>query len=312
MLGLNNLRFTVWFCSLGNLQHQSLIGDGVNWRQQRCAIWRYLLTGYLAVLGLIVSVGALAKDSGNNYQLGRGYALGDTGIRLGGYASSHLESLGQVPWSLNISDLSLFLTWDNGSKLRFFSELEVEDVLTLGEHQGLTVKHAGFRLERLYLDYLVNDQLAVRVGKILTPVGQWNVVHADPLVWTATRPVATENLFSEHVTGIMLHGSVPVGGRYLDYSVYADHGSTLDPKHSETPLFDNALGVHLRYHIDDNLKLGFPMLILRCKIMLMSATIWWGWIWLGLTNALPSIAKLSTEKTAPTLKATRGKVMSKA
>ncbi|NOU45342.1 MAG: hypothetical protein HOO87_17665 [Methyloglobulus sp.] len=211
-----------------------------------------------ALLLLTSSVVAAEEESSKGYQLGRGYAIGNTGIRLGGYASVHLESLGDVPWSLNVSDASLFVAWDNGSRLRFFSELEVEDSLGAGQqYRGVTTSKADFLIERLYLDYLVNDNLTVRIGKILTPVGQWNLIHADPLVWTATRPVATDNLFSEHVSGIMLHGTVPIGEQSLEYSVYGDYSSTLDPLRAEPPYFDNALGMHLRYNVNDNLKIGF-------------------------------------------------------
>lgn len=211
----------------------------------------------MAVSVLVAPVKVSAQETNSGYQLGRGYGLGNTDIKLGGYASTHLDGFGETPWSFDVSDLSLFVTWDNGSRLRFFSELEVEDVLTAGEHQGLTAKAAGFRLERLYLDYLINDNLTVRIGKILTPIGQWNLIHADPLVWTTNRPVATDNLFSEHATGIMLHGNVPIGTRSLDYSVYADYSSSLDPKDTGETLFDNALGFRLRYNLNDQLKVGF-------------------------------------------------------
>jgi hypothetical protein len=222
-------------------------------------VLRFLLTVWVSAFLLLANSSAVfAEEVDKGYQLGRGYTLANTGVHLGGYGSVHLESLGDVPWSLNVSDVSLFVTWDNGSRLRFFSELEAEDSFRAGQqYQGLTTSKAGFRLERLYLDYLVNDNLTVRIGKILTPVGQWNLIHADPLVWTSTRPIATDNLFSEHVSGIMLHGTVPIGEQSLEYSVYGDYSSTLDPKRSEPPYFDNALGMHLRYNVNDNLKIGF-------------------------------------------------------
>lgn len=211
----------------------------------------------LLLYGLAAAGSASAQDLKGSYQLGRGYALGDSGIRLGGYASAHIDGFGESPWSFDVSDLSLFVTWDNGSKVRFFSELEVEDAFSAGESQSLTTKAADFMLERLYLDYLVNENFTVRLGKFLTPIGQWNLIHADPLVWTTNRPVATDNLFSEHATGVMLHGYAPMGGRTLDYSVYADYSSSLDPKYADNLVFDNAFGFRLRYNLTDQLKLGF-------------------------------------------------------
>ncbi len=208
---------------------------------------------WLVVL-LVANGVVLAEGPGNGYQLGRGYKVGSTGIQLGGYASAHLSGFGESPWSFEVSDLSLFVTWDNGSRLHFFSELELEDTLSAGENQGLTTGATHLLLERLYLDYWVNDMLAVRIGKLLTPVGQWNTIHADPLVWTTTRPVATNNLFSKHATGVMLHGTVPFGEQSVDYSVYGDYSATLDP--SPEADFDNALGARLRYNISDDLQIG--------------------------------------------------------
>lgn len=196
-----------------------------------------------------------SNDADNDYQLGSGYSLGETGWRIGGYASTKVELPRQSPWQFEVSDLSLFLTWDNGSRLRFFSELEAGDLLSAGEHQWPSTKNTHFEFERFYIDTLVNNQLSVRLGKFLTPVGQWNLIHAAPLVWTTFRPVATTNLFSTHASGMMLHGSVPIGERQLEYAFYGDDSSDLDPHLSKNP-FENAAGARLRYSFDDTLQIG--------------------------------------------------------
>lgn len=197
-----------------------------------------------------------AETTPKDYQLGRGYALGDTGIRLGGYANISTHGFGTTPWSFETNDLSLFTTWDNGSKLRIFTELEVEDLLSADAHRDLSLSSTHLVLERLYLDYLATGYLTVRIGKILTPIGQWNLIHADPLVWTTTRPIATNNLFSTHANGIMLHGTIPIGDQSLEYAIYGDYSAKLDPKRAGSPHFDNAAGVRLRYNINNALKIG--------------------------------------------------------
>jgi hypothetical protein len=222
--------------------------------------WRnassWILSIGLTILLWLSSSPVLAQASDHGYQLGRGYKLGNTGIHLGGYGSARISGLGSEPWKLEISDLSLFVTWDNGSRLRFFSELEVEDTLTAGEHQGLTTKATYFALERLHLDYLINDALTIRIGKVLTPIGQWNVIHADPLVWTTTRPVATQNLFSKNLTGVTLHGNVAFGEQSIDYAVYGEYSDSLDPNPADKPHFDNAVGARIRYNVSDDLQIG--------------------------------------------------------
>lgn len=221
----------------------------------RAAVWRGLISFWLMAIQVTSANAVWADESNNAYQLGRGYTAGNSGLHLGGYASLHGESFGHSPASLNLSYLSLFVTWDNNSKLRFFSELEIENGLSVAEHRSLGSENTNFRVERFHLHYLINDNLNLRIGKVLTPIGQWNLIHVDPLVWTTTRPVATENLFSEHATGIMLSGTVLFEEQSLDYSVYADYSSSLDLS-KEPPRFDNAMGLRLRYNVSDNLQLG--------------------------------------------------------
>jgi hypothetical protein len=217
------------------------------------------MTARLALLILIglASMGLADADDHTppGYRLGQGYAIGSTGLRLGGYTSLHAEAARTGPWRVGISDLSLFLSWQVSDRLRFFSELEAGDAFTATEGGRSGGHDARFELERLYGDALLSDSMTLRFGKFLTPVGRWNLLHADPLVWTATRPVATENLFSKHATGLMLLGDLPLFERRLEYQVYADLTRSLDPHRSDSP-FDNAAGLHTLYALSEQLQVG--------------------------------------------------------
>lgn len=205
---------------------------------------------------LMASLPAIAADdTDNSYRLGGGYLVGESGLRIGGYSEAKMSLPRVAPWHFEVSDMSLFLTWDNGSRLHFFSELEAGDLLSANQYQSLGTQDVHFEFERFYLDTLVNNNLTVRVGKFLTPIGQWNLIHAAPLVWTTSRPVATENLFATHASGLMLHGSVSVADRLLEYSVYGDLTKSIDPHPSSDP-FKNAQGAHLRYAINDTLQIA--------------------------------------------------------
>lgn len=214
----------------------------------------FRLPALFLALALLLPLPPAGAEPAPGYQLGRGFPLGDTGIRLGGYASVEVDAPRSGPWSFDVGDLSLFITWEHG-RWRYFSETEIGDALTAGEHQGLGTRDAHFELERLYLDYLFDDALSVRFGKFLTPIGRWNLLHASPLVWTTTRPVATESLFSKRATGLMLHGGLPLAERNLDYAVYADLADALDPHRADNP-FESAYGAHLLYSVADNLEVG--------------------------------------------------------
>ncbi|MFX6815264.1 hypothetical protein ABTH42_18965, partial [Acinetobacter baumannii] len=79
---------------------------------------------------------------------------------------------------------------------------------------------AHLDLERIYVDWAQADELKFRFGKFLTPVGRWNLIHAQPLVWTTSRPLTTEAAFPTNATGGMVFGTLSSIGQGLDYSVY--------------------------------------------------------------------------------------------
>src|SRR6267142_3780166 len=208
------------------------------------------------VMSLAGSV-ALATDASKNetkettppYELGSGMRLGNSGFYLGGYGSAEYSAAksAEPDWSLSHADL--FFWWESQSGFKFFSEVDGEyEAAThrnpsLGERRNLS-------LARLYLDDTYSDSLTLRLGKFLTPIGRWNLIHADPLVWTTSRPLPTKNPFPETATGAMALGNFSLLGRSLDYSVYVSANGDLrkDPDESE---FHRAIGLHFNVPVSD-------------------------------------------------------------
>ena len=121
------------------------------------------------------------------YTPGRGVHVGDTGVTLGGYSNLNLSRDDGGPGLLSLDDLSLFFVWDPHPRFHLFSELEFEDLVQVDDHGHVATDVWTFTAERLFADVALTDRLSLRVGKFLTPVGRWNVIHAQPLVWTTTR-----------------------------------------------------------------------------------------------------------------------------
>src|SRR5262245_29050342 len=178
------------------------------------------------------------------YHLGQGLRLGDTGLTLGGYGSVRYENLRDHSPQLTVSALSLFVSWDTGMRVRFFSELELEDLPVAREERSFDSRNNAFEVERLYADVYLFDEATLRLGKFLTPVGRWNLIHADPLVWTTSRPLITSQSFAVDTTGGMLYGNVYPFGRDLDYSLFLEATGDLDSDDHEGP-FSEAVGIHL-------------------------------------------------------------------
>jgi len=182
------------------------------------------------------------------YHLGQGLRLGDLGLTLGGYGSVRYEARrGRSP-QLTVSALSLFISWDTETRIRFFSELELEDFTLARGKRSFDAHNNAFEMERLYADVYLFNEATFRLGKFLTPVGRWNLIHADPLVWTTSRPLVTFQSFAPDTTGVMVYGSLLPLGEDVDYSVYFEITDDLDPDYREGP-FSEAVGVHLATHL---------------------------------------------------------------
>ena len=220
----------------------------------RSLLWVLLASG-LPLAGLAADAAGQDGTTAAEYQPGHGWHVPGTGFRLGGYASAGYENDHYRPREIGVNDLSLFVWWEGEGKLRLFSELDLEDSLRLEESRGLTTQDAYLALERLYADYLFSEKLNLRAGKFLTPIGRWNVIHADPLVWTSSRPLITERTFPGNVTGAMAYGTLPVLGQEIDYSLYTAVGEDwrsvpeLDP-------FTDAYGAHFEFPLSGAGELG--------------------------------------------------------
>ncbi len=180
------------------------------------------------------------------YMPGRGLRVGETRLTLGGYSNVNLVRDEGGPATLKWDDLSLFVIWDPAARLHLFSELEFENILQVDDHgRGGTADNV-FTTERLYADLVGSEQLNLRLGKFLTPVGRWNVIHAQPLVWTTSRPLATLLPFDPHVTGAMLFGALAPRQSNITYSVYGQFVNELD-RPAESPRADHSAGLRLEY-----------------------------------------------------------------
>lgn len=211
----------------------------------------------------------LAMESSSGYQLGKGFDLPLFGLRGGGYVNIAFTDLKNHDWRIGPHDLSLFLYRDFATRWHFFSELELGEPFSLSS-SGISTSNADFDIERIYVDYRLASRASLRFGKFLTPIGRWNLIHADPLIWTVSRPLTTAVPFSRHAAGLMLHGTWPLGKTDLDYSVFADDSELLDPSQrdelaypdiehdsNEQNVFDHALGFRVLYRsFNERLQIG--------------------------------------------------------
>lgn len=210
------------------------------------------------------------------YVLGEGRRYPELGLNLGGYLSLRYRDLEEVPSSLGIKDLSLFVSREFSDRLLLFSELEIGEAVSISRH-GVDTDGAEFEVERLYLDYRAAPEATLRLGKFLTPVGRWNLIHADPLVWTVSRPLTSTVSFAREAIGAMVYGAVPLGDNGLEYSLFADNTDLLDHYQQDENAYEDAgsdidvvgafkraVGARLVYQLlDEHLQFGASFLRYR-------------------------------------------------
>ncbi len=167
-----------------------------------------------------------------------------SGFRLGGYSSAGVTLHRDENAEAAINEVSLLLTWNGDSRWSFFGELELERPLSWNDDRKFHSKESHLDLERLYLDYNISENMNLRLGRFLTPNSRWNLLHASPLVWTSTRPLATYRLFPTGTNGLMLHGSVPVNDYAVDYMLFAEMLEDQEKDNLDLP-FEHVRGARL-------------------------------------------------------------------
>lgn len=163
------------------------------------------------------------------YRLGEGMRIARTDFRLGGYLSSSFEDRTDRDGVFRFDDLSIFIFGDLSERWSLFSEFEDARFFTVPT-KGEPSTQENWQIERLYVDHLYREKLNIRIGKFLTPIGTWNEIHADPLTWTASRPVVTYAAFPEFTTGVQLFGDVTAGDEEFAYSFVVQNNESINER----------------------------------------------------------------------------------
>lgn len=139
---------------------------------------------------------------------------------VSGDATFALSVPENAPTSGEIDDVNLLARWDPTSRLSFFGQLRIEDLLEGVEGDGFGSDQSQFLIERLYTEFLLAPYLSLRVGKIFTPFGLWNVTSRAPLTWTVEEPAVVEEMFPRRATGVNLTYQTSWHGWSFDGTTY--------------------------------------------------------------------------------------------
>lgn len=217
-----------------------------------------LLLGLL--LPALCLAAAPARAGGvKDYKLGHGIDLGP--FNFAGYSNLVAKVPRHGSRALVLDDLSLFVAGHAGRFVNPFAETEFTQFdVARSASDGSKRRNGDLVLERLYNDAYLTNTTTLRFGKMLTPVGQWNEVHAAPLVLTTVRPAVTHRNFSEYTTGLSVLYSDPYA-RFPDVQVYWQPSGELSERPSSLTVhrYDRVAGAHVSFPIGllDKVGLSF-------------------------------------------------------
>jgi hypothetical protein len=168
------------------------------------------------------------------------------GLNVGGFTTVELDRPDLGPLEIELDSINLLVLFEPIPWFRAFSEIEIGDLYRYEDGGGDVDSDPDATIERLHGDLMLDDAMNLRVGKFQTPVGRWNLVPAEPFVWTANEPIQVERAFDEFQTGGAIYGSTYPGGRTLEYWLYGQFVDPLDPEPDEH-LADRGAGGRVQY-----------------------------------------------------------------
>ena len=176
------------------------------------------------------------------YELGQGWQSGN--YHLSGYANIEVIDRFGIPSRIDLDDLSLFAAGHINQWVNPFTEVELSKHTLI--RQGGGAVDGDVIVERFYNDAVFSEHDTLRVGKILTPLGDWNLVHAAPLIPIITRPYTTGRGFDAYVSGVnWMHD--PESGVMPDWQLYwqPDNEWFKRPVSQTIRNFHNVIGGHV-------------------------------------------------------------------
>jgi hypothetical protein len=138
----------------------------------------------------------------------------ETRLPVAGYMEAHFNKLRGKPGELDFHRFVLLFGHSFSSRIKFWSELELEHALVEGgEEKG------ELALEQAYLDFLFKPYLNFRAGMLLAPVGLINERHEPPSFNGVERPLVETFIIPStwRDIGAGITGDLGRGFRYRSY-----------------------------------------------------------------------------------------------
>ncbi len=203
----------------------------------------------------LVFIFLLSLQADEEYQLGKGVQVGSLPFYVGGYFSLDYKHTDDID-RYRIDDLAV-LGYGNYEKFSYMAEFEFKEMYVETHKNGVkdSTNSDKLYIERLYVDYNLNENYMFRVGKYNSPIGFWNLLPVNVLRETTSNPMSTSIIFPKFTTGL--------GSSYMSYGdgelkadVMLQHNNDIDDEYNNYKI-DEHYGFGISYERNDyTLKLN--------------------------------------------------------
>lgn len=185
-------------------------------------------------------------------------------MHLGGYGEIHANFEEDGNSAIDIHRLVMYAGYDFNDWIKMTSEVELEHAFVHGDAEGEVA------IEQLYVDFLFNDAVNLRVGRLLAPIGIINQNHEPTLFFGVERPAFAHDLIPTtwFPEGAGVFGSPLSWLSYQAYVVGGLDGSNFDGEEGiregrtegssglQDPAFTGRLDFYPVVSADQNLRIG--------------------------------------------------------
>jgi hypothetical protein len=153
----------------------------------------------------------------NSYELGRGYTItasDEQSLHIAGHISTVLSFTENEPQKLSSESLGLMLYGDLSSSTCYLIEYGGDDLLVTQDD-----KHSSKKVirNRLYIEQELGEEISLKIGQFLTPIGIWNPTYISALRSSINTPFVADDFFPKIITGLGISGKM---GESSGYSLF--------------------------------------------------------------------------------------------
>ena len=209
----------------------------------------------LLVASFLLSSFLQAQDY--KYELGHGYKIDDA-LNIGAYFSLDYAKGDSVDRA-RLDDVAVLAYGNFLSNFSYLVEFEASPLYKKDYKNDTSKTNAQFYYERMYLNYTYSESLNFRVGKLITPIGYWNLEPINVLRDTSSNPLYSYKMFPKFVTGLDTSGYVNEEGS-LNYHFFMQVTDDLDKNYINirNDLFvGGVLEYEVSYAVNGGVSLGY-------------------------------------------------------